>query len=372
MKSSNALLTAAVLTALAACANPADGVAQTPQRQPAAERGRQAQKDDPDMTAAKQAADDAAAAAQAAADTMQEHMDPGYVPKPLPAYMPPTQEELNAVPNRMTSAQLRAAIVRMMNGLQLPSDLEPAALERTMGIRFFYFAHGADSNARTAHLPKSHSASIVIDGKSLVTINTYRPRNEDENHVTISSDHMNPACWLGMLPLLDDLEGIGYRKHLSGGPPSSFIRMRRISRNKEYEFGSSTLQMDRKTANGDSASCATIMTIDGWKHGVTDGQPAPRSVRTVSMINPVHPCATPRTSDGTSSASTGSYRTCGSSRRGLWCANVRSGWQFPSDRTAPSHASPTAEEPAAIPKRMTGAELQTAIARLPRQHARAG
>lgn len=146
------------------------------------------------MAAAKQAADDAAAAAQAAADTMQAAMDAGHVAEPPPAYVPPTQERLQAIPARMSTAQLRERIVALIGGLQQPGDLEKPAVERVLGVSLQRVPGAEDA---WPNRPQQH-AEIAIDDAWIATVTVIEGDSSRFGSVNITTSNVwrDPECRL--------------------------------------------------------------------------------------------------------------------------------------------------------------------------------
>ena len=234
MTSRAILIAAAVITALAACANPAEGVAQTPETEPPAERSAQAEKDDPDMAAAKQAADDAAAAAQAAADTMQAAMDAGHVAEPPPAYEPPSPQRLRAIPARMTTAQLRERIIALIGGLQQPDDLEKPAVERVLGVSLQRVPGAEDA---WPNRPQHH-AEIAIDDTWIATVTVIDGKDGEFGIVNITTSNVwrDPECRLQVRDVVEPLSAQGF----DSGPLGTSNRRTILSkflRGDEYRFG---------------------------------------------------------------------------------------------------------------------------------------
>ena len=260
MTSRAILIAAAVITALAACANPADGVAQTPQTGPPAERSAQAEKDDPDMAAAKQAADDAAAAAQAAADTMQAAMDAGHVAEPPPAYEPPSPQRLRAIPARMTTAQLRERIIALIGGLQQPDDLEKPAVERVLGVSLQRVPGAEDA---WPNRPQHH-AEIAIDDTWIATVTVIDGKDGEFGTVTFatSNEWRDPVCRLLANDVIDPLSRQGYDNGPLGiSNPRTVLS--RTTRDKQHRFGASVFESTITRDGGTSSVCVKTIEIYG-------------------------------------------------------------------------------------------------------------
>ena len=183
MTSRAILIAAAVITALAACANPADGVAQTPETEPPAERSAPAEQ--PVEPLSVDWTDEAVQNAEAAMAAQENYDHRDHVPPP---YVPPTAEELAAIPNRMTSAELQTAIVRLMDSLQGPDDLEVLAVEKTFGIPLHY---NAELHAEVPSASKPYSAKIAVDGSWIAMILVLRQHHEIYNEIAIHLDSDN-------------------------------------------------------------------------------------------------------------------------------------------------------------------------------------
>lgn len=230
------LLTAAVLTALAACANPADGVAQTPQTQSPAERSIQAEQPPVDPQSVDWT-DKAVRHAEGVAQFLQNY-DPRDRPPP-PPYVPPTAKELAAIPNRMTSAELQTAIVRLMDSLHGPDDLEVRAVEKTFGIPLKY---DPELHSEVPRASKPYSARIAVDGSWIATILVWRQHHETYNEVGIHLDSDNENNLLTSSSIEDHLTKMGYELSRKTNPLRSRIFVSRKSDDRKYRPSASIVR----------------------------------------------------------------------------------------------------------------------------------
>ena len=247
-------MTAAVLTALAACANPAEGVAQAPQTQPAAERSAPAEQPlDPQRVDWTDEAVQNAEAAMAA----QENYDPRDQPPP-PPYVPPTTEELAAIPNRMTSAELQTAIVRLTDSLQEPDDLEVLAVEKTFGIPLHY---NAELHAEVPSASKPYSAKIAVDGTWIAMILVWRQHHEIYNEIAIHLDSDNENNLLTSSLIEDRVTKIGYELPRKTHPLRSRMFVFRKSDDTRYRPSASIVRQIALNDKNNSGSRIHSITI---------------------------------------------------------------------------------------------------------------